>query len=319
MINRWKSWSGLGVILVAIGASFWGTDAILREPLVGEMSSTEIVLAEHLFLMLFAVPVLLVAGRTFFSQLTRLDWIALFIIGWGGSGLATVLFTEGFARGNPTTVILLQKAQPLIAVLLASVVLGERLPSRYWPLFIVAIFGGYLVSFGTLDPFWNLGSGEVEAAGLALGAAALWGASTVMGRLLLGKGSFSTVAAARFLFALPFLFGLALYRGELASTFTGMGDFTGRLFLVALIPGLLAMLIYYEGLRRTAASYATLAELAFPATAIILNWIFLDRSITAMQGLGFVILWLAIAGISWLPDRKTDPEAPRLSQSTATG
>lgn len=296
----WRAWTGLGVFLVAIGASFWGTDAVLREPLVDDMSSTSIVLAEHLFLALYAIPIL-IRDRAFFSQLRRFDWLAILIISWGGSGLATVLFTEGFARGNPTTVILLQKTQPLIVVLLAALLLRERLPRSYWPLFATALVGVYLVSFGTLDPFGNLGSDQLAAAGLAVGAAALWGASTVMGRFLLDRASFSTVTAARFFFALPFLAGLALYNGHLNMTFTGIGDHPGRLFLIALIPGLLAMLIYYEGLSRTQASYATLAELAFPATAVVVNWYFLDATITALQAVGFVILWLSIAGLSWLP------------------
>ncbi len=300
MRDSTRGWAGIGVILVAIGASFWGADAVLREPLVDDMSSTAIVLIEHVYLALFAIPVLIM-NRSFFSGLGRFDWLAILIIAWGGSGLATVLFTEGFAQGNPTTVILLQKTQPLMVVLLASVLLRERLPSLYWPLFGTALIGVYLVSFGTLDPFSNLGRGEVVAAGLALSASALWGASTVMGRFLLGKGSFATVTASRFLFALPFLFGLALYQGQIGPAFEGLGNHPGRLFLVALIPGLLGMLVYYEGLSRTPASIATLAELAFPATAVVVNWYFLDATINSLQGVGFVILWLSIACLSWLP------------------
>lgn len=315
--RRILTWPGIGVLLVAIGASFWGTDAVIREPLVDDISSTSIVFAEHIFLMIFALPVLWMA-RDFLWKLNRLEWGALIIIGWGGSGLATVLFTEGFVHGNPTTVILLQKTQPLIAVLLATLLLKEKLPALYWPLFGTAIIGGYLVSFGTLDPVWNLPNAQVTAAALAVGAAMLWGASTVMGRFLLRKGSFSTVAAARFTMALPFLAGLALFRGDFGATFDGMAAFPGRLFLVALIPGLLAMLIYYEGLSRTQASYATLAELAFPATAVIVNWFFLDATISLNQAIGFVILWVSIAGLSWLPELMRRRER-RIAASQAYG
>lgn len=304
MLRGLKDYSGLGVLLVAIGASFWGTDAVIREPMTDEYSSTSIVLGEHVFLALYAFPVLYFA-RDFLKNLSLKGWLALLVISWGGSGLATVLFTEGFAQGNPTTVILLQKTQPLIVILLAGLLLKERLDNRFWPLFGVALVGTYLVSFNTFDPFWTLGGDQVQAAGLALGAAALWGASTVMGRYLLGSGSFSTVTAGRFLFALPFLFGLALWRGAGGETVNAIQFDPGRLFLMALIPGLLAMLIYYQGLSRTEASYATLAELAFPATAVIVNWFFLDARITLTQGLGFAILWAAIAALSWLPDRQS--------------
>lgn len=306
--------SSLGVILVALGASLWGTDALIRRPLVDDMSATAIVLAEHLFLMLFAIPVL-IKGRDFFRQLTKKSWLALVIIGWGGSGLATVLFTKAFSYGNPTTVILLQKAQPLVVVLLAALILRERLPRMYWPLFGIAVFGGYLVSFGTLRPAWELASDQLTAAGLALGAAALWGGSTVMGRFMLSSFSFTTVTAARFAMALPFLFVLALFYGDLGNMATGLSTQPSRLFLLALIPGLAAMLIYYQGLSRTRASYATLAELAYPATAVVVNWIFLDQTINGVQIFGFAVLWMAIAALNWLPVL----QARRTRSAVATG
>jgi drug/metabolite transporter (DMT)-like permease len=182
----------------------------------------------------------------------------------------------------------------------------------------VALVGAYLVSFGTLDPIWNLGSDQLTAAGLAVGAAALWGAGTVFGRYMLADVEFSTLAAARFFFAVPFLFGVALWQSDVSATFTGLADHPGRLFLVALIPGLLSMLVFYQGLRRTRASYATLAELAFPATALILNWIFLDATISGTQAFGFLLLWGSIAALSWIPTLRRSPVQPATEVTAST-
>lgn len=316
--GSWKNASGIGILLVAIGASFWGVDGVIRQPLVDDISSTAIVLGEHLFLLLYALPIL-IASRGVFRSLTWRNWLALLVIAWGGSGLATVLFTEAFSHGNPTTVILLQKTQPLMVVFLAGFVLKERLPRIYWPLFGVAIVGAYLISFGSLDPFWELSSDQVTAAGLAVGASMLWGGSTVMGRFLLSKMSFSTLTAARFGFAVPFLFGLALFQGDVGATFTGISDQPWRIFLLALIPGLAAMLVYYQGLSRTQASYATLAELAFPATAVIVNWIFLDATITGTQIFGFALLWVAITLMSWIPTFRRTPSATTAEPALTRG
>jgi drug/metabolite transporter (DMT)-like permease len=60
------------------------------------------------------------------------------------------------------------------------------------------------------------------------------------------------------------------------------------------VPGLLGLLVYYRGLRYTRASLAALAELSFPATAALLNWIFLGTRITAIQAGGFLLVWLVI-------------------------
>jgi drug/metabolite transporter, DME family len=82
--------------------------------------------------------------------------------------------------------------------------------------------------------------------------------------------------------------------------------------LLALIPGLLALLLYYRGLTGTRASYATLAELAFPATAVILNWAVLGVGVSAHQVLGFILLWAAVFVLGYLNTKAPapDPSAP---------
>ncbi len=79
--------------------------------------------------------------------------------------------------------------------------------------------------------------------------------------------------------------------------------------LLALIPGLLGLLLYYRGLSSTRASQATLAELAFPATAVALNWALLGVGVNAGQVVGFVLLWSAIYTLGWLAGR-TVQETP---------
>jgi drug/metabolite transporter (DMT)-like permease len=136
----WRNGGYVSVLLVAVGAAMWGTDGILRVPLLKVASAPQIVLLEHLVLLLFSVPAV-VLGRRFFRGLGATQWVALLVIGWGGSALATLLFTTAFAVGNPTVVILLQKAQPLFAIALAGILLRERLGWAYWPCFAVAMVG----------------------------------------------------------------------------------------------------------------------------------------------------------------------------------
>jgi drug/metabolite transporter (DMT)-like permease len=58
------------------------------------------------------------------SVVSRFDVVALLVIGIGASAVATMLFTQAFAYGNPTTPLLLQKLQPIIAILGAYVLLS---------------------------------------------------------------------------------------------------------------------------------------------------------------------------------------------------
>ena len=160
----WRNGGYASVLLVAVGAAMWGTDAILRVPLLEVASPSQIVLLEHLVLLVYSVPAV-VLGWRFFRGLGTAQWVALLIIGWGGSALATLLFTTAFAVGNPTVVILLQKTQPLFAIALAAILLRERLGWAYWPCFAVAMVGAYLISFGDLGPFRALASAEATRRG----------------------------------------------------------------------------------------------------------------------------------------------------------
>ena len=325
--------AGSGVLLVAFGASIWGTDTVLRAPLSAALPPVLLVLGEHLVLALYAVPAVLIGWR----ELRTLDlrrWGALIVVGWGGSAVATILFTTGLfaafeaGAGSVNTVLLLQQTQPLFAITAAAVVLGERLTVLYATIFAIAALGAYLLAFGDLfgepggllAPFTQVGRARLEFALAALGAAALWGTSTAMGRYLGGRLSFQTLTGARFLAALPLLLvWAAIAFPDAAGSFAGglaEPHVARNLVLLALFPGLLGLLLYYRGLRSTPASYATLAELAYPATGVTLNWLLLGQPLTVAQGVGVVLVVGAIAAMNRVKSgvRERRPRVRRLSQ-----
>ncbi len=120
-------------------------------------------------------------------------------VGAGASAIATILFTKALFHGDFITVVVLQKSQPLIAVLGAWLLLGEQpRPGFAWFL-LPALAGIWLVALPhPLDP---------HARGLTpiaetLSAAALWGMGTVLGRLLARRLAFEHVTTVRFAFGL---------------------------------------------------------------------------------------------------------------------
>lgn len=311
-LARSGRFTGAGVLLVALGASIWGTDTLLRAPLSAAFAPVLLVLGEHLVLAFYAVPAVLRGWRALLG-LDAARWVALLVVGWGGSAVATILFTTGLFRafeageGSVNTVLLLQQTQPIFAVTAAAIVLGERLTVFYAPIFAVAALGAYLLAFGDLEggllaPFTQVGQARLGFALAALGAAALWGTSTAMGRYLGQRLSFQTLTGARFLTALPLLVVLALVTvpdptGTFADGLAQPGA-ARSLVLIALLPGLAGLLVYYRGLRSTPASYATLAELAYPATGVALNWIFLGQPLTGAQGVGVALVVGAILAMN---------------------
>jgi drug/metabolite transporter (DMT)-like permease len=299
LIDRWA------LVLVAIAAMLWGTDTLFRIPLLGHLApdpvvaSTQLVLAEHLILSVAAVPLLWIGWRNI-RRLTAGQWTAVAAIGIGASALATVLFTLSFTYGHFIETLLLQKTQPLVAIFLARAWLGERLPAKAYAWALVAIVGAYLVAVP--DPFepqqaWV--DFHIAAAAFAVGASVLWGSATVLGRYALSGLDVGSLTGLRFTFGMPaLLVVLWLEGGSRAFGQYRAADLPLYLGL-ALLPGLVAMLLYYRGLESTPATMATLAELAFPITGILVNLFLVTprQSITPVQVVGTAVLWGAIAAL----------------------
>ena len=290
-----------GIALVALAAALWGTDALFRRGLALELPAATVVFFEHIVLVLVTFP-WLIRSRGKVARLGLGDWVALVMIGAGASATATILFTMAFSYGDPNTPLLLQKLQPLVAVLGARLLLGEALLSRYWIFLVAGLGGAYLVAFP--DPL-QASVSQLAPALLAVGAAALWGMGTVLGRRLSARLEFRELTAWRFAIGLP-VAGLiwVLQSGGPVGLSDGQ-DFLA-IVLLALVPGLAAMLIYYRGLSRTPASAATLAELAFPVSAALVNYLAFDAVLTLSQWAGMVLLAGAITWMSVLGAR--DPE-----------
>src|ERR1700694_2945347 len=83
------------VILVAVAATLWASDAYFRNQLVQHLSATQIVVAEDALVTLFLLPVLF-RSRHELRALGARGWTAVAIIAAGGQALATILFTASF-------------------------------------------------------------------------------------------------------------------------------------------------------------------------------------------------------------------------------
>ncbi|GAA2065397.1 DMT family transporter [Williamsia deligens] len=277
--------------LVAVSAALWGLDGLLRKPLASELAAGTVVLWEHIIPIVLLLPFLPSALRAFVG-LTRRDQAAVVVIGVGASAIATALFTRAFTiaggDGDFITPLVLQKLQPVLAIALAVVILGERLRPRFGLYVVPALVGTWLLAFA--DPL-HIRVSELEPALLALGAAALWAAGTVLGRLVSPSVSPRNLTTLRFAFGTLGAFAVVGVTG--APVLPAWGDAVG-LVLLALIPGLLALTLYYRALRTTPASRATLGELAFPATAATVGALLLGTHLSGSQWTGLAVVAVTV-------------------------
>ncbi|HZQ16381.1 MAG TPA: EamA family transporter [Gaiellaceae bacterium] len=287
----------LGIVLVAAAAALWGLDAWIRAPLAQSTAVATIVFGEHVVLAALTLPFL--AGAV--AALLRLGWrhvLAAFVVGAGASAVATILFTQAFVEGHDfVTPVVLQKVQPVVAVLAAGVVLGERPRSRFALYFVPALAGTWLM--GVPHPFDPTVHG-LKVTLYALAAATLWALGTVLGRYLARDMRFEHVATLRFAFGLPASAVALLVLG--APAFASGHD-AFWIAVLAFVTGFLALGLYYYGLRVTPAVAATIAELAFPVSAVLVGYFKFGQTLTSWQWLGVAVTSLVVA---FLPARPVE-------------
>jgi drug/metabolite transporter, DME family len=299
MRTVFRSRSG-ATALVAVAAALWGTDALFRRPLAHSTSVATIVFGEHVVLVAITLP-LVVPALVAVWRLGPRYVLAAIAVGAGASAVATILFTQAFVDGGVrsiVTVVMVQKVQPLVAVLGAAIVLGERPRPRFGLYLVTALVGTWLIAFSSPT---NLDvHGALVPVLYALAAAVLWAFGTVLGRYLTQQLRFEHVATLRFTFGLP-ASGIALL--VLGGPAFASAHDSLWIAVLALVTGAIALGLYYYGLRSTPAVAATLAELAFPVTAAIVGYLAFGATLTSTQWLGVGITSLVVA---LLPARPHD-------------
>lgn len=277
-----------GALLVAVAAALWGTDALLRKPLADSTHAATIVFGEHLVLVLLTLPLIPPA----FAAVARAGAryvAAAAAIGIGASAIATILFTQAFVQGDPVTPVVLQKVQPLVAVVGAWFILGERPRAHFGWFLLAGLAGTWLIAFPS--PF-EIHVAAALPALYAIAAAVLWALGTVLGRLLATRLRFEHVTALRFAFGLPASTIAVLVVG---ASFTTSANDAGWIAALAVITGLVALSLYYYGLQRTPAVIAALAELTFPVTAAAVGYLAFGASLDGTQWVGVALTTTVVA------------------------
>jgi drug/metabolite transporter (DMT)-like permease len=249
----------------------------------------------------------------------------LIAIGVGPQAVATVLFTKAIGYAFPSNaapqfdvlheVYLLYLLQPVFGLTFARVFLGEKRKWTFWPFAATALIGVYLIVFADNPSApWQIQHPELVAGLLVLGAVIMWAGGTVLGRYALQDVSFPVTTGLRFVLALPVLLVIVLV-DKGGAAFNGYSTDQVPAFLgIVIVPGLLAMLLYYLALSNTPASLATIAELGYPLA------LFLIFSLPAPVGqaaplrpievVGAAILVASVVTLNFLKNRNI-VEVPR--------
>ena len=277
-------------LAVVFAALLWSLDGILRQELYS-VSSFLVVTLEHLLGALLFLPFLVKAWPEI-KTLGQRGWVSILWISICGGILGTFFYTKALSYVNYidlSVVVLLQKLQPLFAISLAAIILKEKLSQRFIGLALVAMLGGYLVTFGTTT-IGDWDDRTIIAALLATLAAFSWGSSTVLGKHALNRLPFTAVTALRL--------SLTAVVAMIILTTTVGGEITidlttnqwRNLVIIVFSTGAVALFIYYYGLKHLPASHTTLYELTWPMSAVLIDWIVRGKVLSPSQFVGAFLL-----------------------------
>jgi drug/metabolite transporter (DMT)-like permease len=154
------------------------------------------------------------------------------------------------------------------------------------------------MTFGFKLPILTTGDKTVLAAGLSIIAAASFGSSTVLSKRALKNVSYETGTYLRFAITAIIMLTINLFANDFNSV-SQINFYQWLIFLIiALTTGGLAIVFYYYGLKRISASVSTICELAFPLTAVILEYFIHKNILSVVQWFGVAILLISIIKVS---------------------
>jgi len=290
----------LAPLLVVIAASLWAVDGIVLRPSLYSLPVPLVVFVESAVVAILLSP-FFIKRFSSLKQLKKKDWLAFFGVALLGGAIGTMAITKALFYVNfvnLSVVILLQKLQPVFAISLATIFLKEKLPKEFFLWAGLAIVGAYFMTFGTTLPNFSTGDKTTIATLFALLAAFSFSSSTVLSKRALRNVDYEMGTYLRFLFAMIIMLIIAASTGDISS----LGEITTKQIIIFLIiaftTGGAAIFLYYYGLKKISASVASICELAFPLTAVVLEYFVHGNILSPVQWIGAAILLISILKVS---------------------
>ncbi len=287
---------------IVLAAALWGVDGIFLRPQLYTLKVPLVVFLESSMILLILSPVIAKRLRGV-KALKIKDWLAFAGVAFFGGAIGTMAITKALFYVNYVNlsiVVLIQKLQPVFAIILASLLLKERPPKIFFVWSVLAIVGAYIMTFGFSIPHLDSDQKLLEAALFALIATFSFAASTVLGKRALRNIDFEVGTYLRFVLMSVLMFIIVASLNEFQYLSQIKKEQWLVLLAIALMTGGAASFLYYYGLKIVTASVSTICELAFPLTAIVLEYLLRGHIMSKIQWFGVFILFFSIIKVSAL-------------------
>lgn len=276
---------------VAAGTVLQGLSPVLTKLLLDALSPAVVVGARYLIATLILLPFGWRPPAAAAPELKprRRDWVALFLIGALGSGLASLMFTHAIYLTSVGVATALSKTAPIFVAFFAYFTLRERITSARLLLVLLMVAADLLIGAGEM----SAGSPAKERLlgdALALGAGALRAMAEVLGKASLRRFYPSTVALWRFGIGFLVTGLVAVAQGQWAALAQLTPAQWGLLGVLGVLCTSLSMTLYYRGLKDIPAHVGVSLRLLSAIVTVLLSWLILGEALNLLHLSGIAVL-----------------------------
>ncbi len=285
-----------GSMAIGFAAILWGFDGVVLTPRLQGLDVGYVVFMLHL------IP-FAIMNIFFFKEYKQLknfirqDYISIFVVSLLGGAIGTIAIVKALFLVNfqdLSVVVLLQKLQPIFAILLAAILLKEKLNKNFTFWASIAVIASYFLTFGMHLPNLSQDKNTVYAALLAVLAAFSFGSSTVFSKRVLLNHNFVTATFFRYGFTKIIMLFYVVFFGKYSQILLTDARHWMFFIIIGLTTGSGAIFVYYFGLRRVKAMVATISELLFPVSAIFFDYVVNGSLLSPVQFVSAAIMVFAL-------------------------
>lgn len=270
--------SASGIALIVVSASGFGAMAILARAVFAAGGNVPGLLLARFAIAGAILSAIMLALRRRWPRGRPL----LVAVGMGAMGYAgqAACFFSALHYASAGLVALLLYVYPTLVVILSAIFLGERLTAARLALLALG-FGGLAIMLGG-------GSGTATGVALGLGAATIYSVYIIVGaRELARTDALASTTVICLAGAATFAIGWPLT----GPAFPGTAGGWAALAALAVVGSVVAILAFFEGLKRVGPSTASVVSTFEPVFTAALAWIVLGEALTPAQlGGGAMVL-----------------------------
>ncbi len=286
-------WHSLATYLMLAGAAAgWGVSAVAVKFSVEALPPLTVACLRFGLGSLLVLAVLWRRGEIWHVPPPR-AWPTLLGLGVLGVTAFGALFTAGLRWTGAAEGTLIHGTNPLVTVLLATALLGERLGLIRLAGVVLSLAGLVMLVLGGPGP-WGQGDFRLLGDVLMIGSAISWGSYSVGVRMVMGRFSLTETSAYSVFVGALLLIPFAL----LETLRMPLGEVRPMTWLAIgyqiVVSSCLAYLWWNEGVRRIGAARAAAFSYVTPVTTIVAAAVLLGERLGPLQILGGV---MALGGV----------------------